>query len=443
MKVSPKLSMVVLLLLIVSLLSIMACSNTKTTGTQTANSPATSAQSGSSASKTGSGSQTTPGAASDATQTLNIGVVCWLGWPPGLDMLNGIKVMVEMDNAKGGIDIGGQKYKINLIYYDTNNSQATEVSAVNKLVFEDKVKFIIADGMFDAAWLATTDANKVLAATMGGDYTKNLTPNWKYDFYPSFYNDIGATITGWVCVNHPEMVKNYVVAVPDNQIGHMIPVIQTPTWQLFGVTPTFIYYPVNSQDLSSLGTKIKSMNPSALGVGGGGTMGDGMALKAAYEAGYKGQIFLGGTGTVANLLTIVPKEGVEGMIAGAWPVEFDPPLTQMAKEFKEGWIAKYGKWEGPEVQGIGQYAAMKAAMQQAGTTDVDKVAAVVFNGMKYESPTGPGMMISRPDLGNERTVDSVCTTYIKQVKEGKLTVLDTIKMEDALTLVRKAFPAKQ
>jgi len=387
---------------------------------------------------------TTQSAATTTAQaevkTLNIGVVCWLGWPPGLDMFNGIQVMVDMDNANGGLVIGGERYKINLISYDSNNSQETEVAAVNKLVYEDKVKFIIADGMFDSAWLATTDQNKVLVATMGGDYRKNLTPNWKYDFYSCFYNSLTGTLIGWVCQNRPDLVKNYVMAVPDSMVGHMVSETTGLTWKVFGVTPNYIFYPPSAQDLSSLGTKVKSLNPSAFGAAGGGTMGDGLAIKAVYTAGYRGQIFCGGTATIANLMTIVPEEAIEGFMGGAWPIEFDPAATQMAADFKAAWIEKHGKWEGPEVQGVGQYAALKHALQEAGNLDTDKVAAVVFNGMKYESPTGLGMMISRPDLGNDRTVDSICTTYIKQVKNGQLVVLDTFSMDDAYTLFKKINP---
>ena len=38
-----------------------------------------------------------------------IGAIGFFGWPVGLDMMRGVELMAEMDNQKGGIDIGGEK----------------------------------------------------------------------------------------------------------------------------------------------------------------------------------------------------------------------------------------------------------------------------------------------------------------------------------------------
>jgi hypothetical protein len=37
--------------------------------------------------------------------------------------------MLEQDNKNAGWDIGGEKYKIEIIKYDNNNSQTTEVAS--------------------------------------------------------------------------------------------------------------------------------------------------------------------------------------------------------------------------------------------------------------------------------------------------------------------------
>ena len=53
-----------------------------------------------------------PSIASQPKQkTLTIGAIGFLGWPLGLDMMRGVELMTEMDNAKGGLDIGGEKYQ--------------------------------------------------------------------------------------------------------------------------------------------------------------------------------------------------------------------------------------------------------------------------------------------------------------------------------------------
>ena len=49
-------------------------------------------------------------------------------------------------------------------------------------------------------------------------------------------------------------------------------------------------------------------------------------------------------------------------------------------------------------------------------------------------------MVSRLDLGNERTVDSIGTYYIKKINNGKPELIGTISIEDALKYVNIAMP---
>ena len=92
--------------------------------------------------------------------------------------------------------------------------------------------------------------------------------------------------------------------------------------------------------------------------------------------------------------------------------------------------------------GTGSYAALRTALQQANSLDPDKLANVLSNGMKYSAPLGDGEMVSRPDLGNNRTVDSACTTYIKTIKNGQPVLVDTVPLDEGLQYVKLAFPVK-
>jgi hypothetical protein len=74
---------------------------------------------------------------------------------------------------------------------------------------------------------------------------------------------------------------------------------------------------------------------------------------------------------------------------------------------------------------------------------VDEVAAVLSSGMEYETPAGIGKMISRPDLGNDRTVDSITTYYVKNIVDGEPVLLDSIEMEEALGYFQTLFPPLQ
>lgn len=388
----------------------------------------------------GCSQSTTTSGQGEPTKTLKVGLVAWLGFPIGLDQKNGTEIMVEMDNAAGGLLIGGERYKVELIVYDSNNSQAEEVAAVNKLIFEDKVKYILSSEEYVAGWLSITEQNKILA--FGGSPTDvQLQPNLKYSFNPNFNRSGNSIIIGWFCKNYPDLAKDVVYAYPDSQMGQSAAASDTKVWEALGAKFTPIFYPADSTDLSSLGTKVKNLNPTAFGGAGAGPN-DVMVLKAARDAGYKGQFIMCSGAPAATYVALAQAANVEGVLMGAGPVEFDPPLTQMAKDFKDAWLAKYGKWEGPELMGVGSYAALRAALQQTNSLDTDKLADLLSNGMKYDSPTGSGQMVSRPDLGNNRTVDSVTTTYIKTIKNGKPELIATIPVEEGIEYFRLAFPTK-
>jgi branched-chain amino acid transport system substrate-binding protein len=370
-----------------------------------------------------------PSTTAAAPKTLKIGVVCWSGFAIGLDLVRVLDVMAEVDNKNGGINIGGEKYKVELIKYDSSNSQATEVSAVNRLIYEDKVKYIIADENFASAWLPTAEKEKVIA--MGGPpVTFNLIPDYHYSFNPTFGLSTSYVFAGWFCKNYPDLTKKMVIAYPDNQMGHMISMMNDGLWKAFGVTVSNEFYPATSTDLSALGTKVKSSNPTTFITGGGGLSLDCQAIKAVYNAGYRGQMFTVSAMTAVNMHELLSNAEMEGFIDGAWPVEFDPALTQESRNFREGWIAKYGKWDGPELLGAGNYACLKTALMKAGTLDTEKLAALISNGMEYDGPTGAGKMVSRPD--NPRTVDSITTAYVKQIKGGQPVLLASIGIEEGM-----------
>jgi branched-chain amino acid transport system substrate-binding protein len=373
-------------------------------------------------------------------QTVKIGLVMDTGNSRGVDMKNQLELLGDLENAKGGIDIGGQKYKVEFIQYNSQNSQTVEAAAVNKLTYEDKVKFIMASGEYIDAWLKTTEDNKVIV----GANTPSPSPmmsNIHYTYNASFGNSGIAVLAGWFCQNLPDKAKGMALMSPENQMGHMIlEVILGNVFKGFGITPTNIFYPANSTDLSSLGTKIMSINPTSVASMGGGDVSDGLAVKAVWQAGYRGQFFSPVTSSAAVWAEVVPVEALEGFVAGASTSEFEPAATQMGQDFKTAWKAKYGTPLTAEISATGFYTALKTAMQQAGTaTDTDKIISVIHGGLKFEAPSGAGMMISRPDMGNDQTVDAVATSFIKQIKAGKPTVLATVSMDDALGYFRKAY----
>ena len=125
------------------------------------------------------------GQASAKPKTLKIGCIAFFGFPLGLDFARGVELLAEVVNNKGGLDIGGEKYNIKAIVYDSKFSDETSRAAAERLVYKDKVKFILGDPTVDA-WLSVTEANKVITIACG-DTPVMFDPKNKYTFSGHFF----------------------------------------------------------------------------------------------------------------------------------------------------------------------------------------------------------------------------------------------------------------
>ncbi|NLO27397.1 MAG: ABC transporter substrate-binding protein [Actinobacteria bacterium] len=388
----------------------------------------------------GEGEDTTTAAptettAGQATETLEIGAVVWTGWPLGYDMKRGVEIMVKLDNEAGGLDIGGTKYNVEFVFIESNNDQATTMAGVNKLIYENKVQYIVTDTMYPGAVFAETEKNKVISLT-GCPIPTMFDPSFEYTFQGGTMMQATPEVAGWIAENVSE-ITTIDLACPDEAGGRAYAEGAMTVFEHYGLEVNLIIYPVTSTDFSSVGTQVKANNPSAFIALGNSAM-DALIYQAVVQAGYDGILFTTPTTTYETLKTAVSEKALEGFIGGAWPVEFDPAVTPVAQEFKDKWIEVNGNWDGPEIQLTAAYAALRAALTEAGTTDTDAVAEVLANGLKFEGPTGKGEMIPRMDLGISRTVDNVSEFCVKKIVDGVPTLLHMITVEEGKSYVDPA-----
>jgi branched-chain amino acid transport system substrate-binding protein len=365
----------------------------------------------------------------ETENTLKVGVAVGLNWPLGLDLKKSLDVISDQINKAGGMDIGGKKYQVQFILYDTQNEQNQTMANVNKLIYQDKVGFILTDSPFIGSVVQETEKNKIVC--MAGTATPAIfDPSFKYSFQAGVVFFATPEVTGWIAKNYPQ-IKTVGCAFPDNQAGHSYGGGVVATLEANGIKVNSYFYPETSTDLSSVATKIKNDNPDAFMAAAGGA-GDLMAYKALRTVGYKGLLFSTTTIPTGALETAITGPDIEGFISAAWPVEFEPAATQMAKDFKAAYIAKNGKWDDPEIQFTMLWTVLRAALEKAGTTDTTKVADVIAGGLTWEGPTGKGRMVPRNDLGISRTVDSVSEFCIKKVVGDKATLAHTITVDEGI-----------
>ncbi len=127
-----------------------------------------------------------------AANVIKIGISGPMKFPAGENMFIGAQLAAEEINAKGGVNVGGKIYRIEVVKADSNEylSVPDAVSALERLLTVDKVNFVIG-GARSEAILAQQEVmaeNKAIYIMSGGGSPKlneQITKN--YDKYKYFF----------------------------------------------------------------------------------------------------------------------------------------------------------------------------------------------------------------------------------------------------------------
>src|SRR5271157_4939548 len=77
----------------------------------------------------------------------------WIGAPIGYSGVmagygkmaqRGYDFYKDFVNARGGIKVGGETYKVDIKYYDDKSDAATSAKMVEKMITDDNIKFLMA-----------------------------------------------------------------------------------------------------------------------------------------------------------------------------------------------------------------------------------------------------------------------------------------------------------
>src|SRR5690606_6790592 len=160
-----------------------------------------------------------------AQETLNIGALVTLsgaGAAWGQGMKNAAEIAADEVNEQGGLEVGGKQYKVKVIAYDDKYQANEAVTVANRLVFEDKVQYIIGP-VGSAPVLAIqpiTEKNKVIVMTLGFT-AKALQQDKPFTFRPNVTTaEVSQPQIDWV-VKH-QNVKKVGALFPNDETGQQI-----------------------------------------------------------------------------------------------------------------------------------------------------------------------------------------------------------------------------
>jgi branched-chain amino acid transport system substrate-binding protein len=202
-----------------------------------------------------------------AEETIKLGAPLALTGPladAGAKSKQGYDICVSAINAKGGIDVGGKKVKLQLVEYDYQSETNQAVQIVQRLINVDKVPFLLAPyGSGDtkaAAVVAERYGTPMVAAAAATSSV--FDQNFQNLFGVLFPNNmITEAELGYYTKNVPDL-KNVAVLALNSLFPKSIAAELVKTAEAQGLKVVFnqIYSP-DTTDFSNVLTQIKSLDP--------------------------------------------------------------------------------------------------------------------------------------------------------------------------------------
>jgi branched-chain amino acid transport system substrate-binding protein len=338
----------------------------------------------------------------------------------GVELMRGAEMRVDEINKAGGLKVGADVYKLKLVSYDHKAQAADTATATNKLVFQDKVKYIIGNavGATCNAAQTITEPNKVMFAFVCWG-TNNLAPEKPYSFRSILSQwELAEPFYRWVKENHPK-IKRVAAISPNDTSGKDTNTAVVKALKTLGFEVTADeYYERGTKDFYPSLTKILAQKPDMIDVAAAPPGEAGLILKQAMELGFKGA--KGWTAGI-NPFTIVSVAGPEAS-EGVWsPANINVKsehVSAAVRKFGENYEKRYG--EVPGVIAVGNYAAFDVftqAMQKAGSVDTDKVLEVLTK-ERFETVWGPLALGGKETYGIDRQF--LYPLVISEVRGGKV-----------------------
>jgi branched-chain amino acid transport system substrate-binding protein len=363
-----------------------------------------------------------------AQEELKIGAIVTLsgaGAAWGQAMLYATELAADDVNAKGGLDVGGKKYKVKVVAYDDKYQAGEAVTAANRLVFEDKVKYVIGP-VGSAAALAVgpiMEKNKVVMLTLG--FTdKALAADKPFSFRPNLTTmETSQPQIDWIV--KAKGIKKVGALFPNDETGQQIALDLEKAYAKAGAKmDAKEFFERERVDMMPLLTRIMAKGVDAIELDGNAPGTAGLIVKQARELGFKGHIIRSGGPATTEIVNVAGAGATNGMLVNT-PID---PANAEVKAYAERYFGKYKKrMNGFSPAFYDGTRMLFQAMGQAGsTTDTDKVR-VALEGIKdFKGILGTLNWTGKEVYGSNHQISA--PFYIARVQDGQEMVESTCSL---------------
>jgi branched-chain amino acid transport system substrate-binding protein len=338
----------------------------------------------------------------------------------GLAAQKAITVKQKEINARGGLRVEGEKYRIEIIWEDDKYNAAAGRMAAEKLVNRDKVKFILGS-QSSAVILAVqpiTEPNKILFLV--NSYAKEvLAADKPYTFRMVLTsNEILQGMYPWMAKIYPKL-KNVAFVEPNDASGWSIEkdcrriAEQNQSQVVFSQ-----FYERGTTDFYPLLNKLIAQKPDFIDFTGAPPGDQALIVKQVRELGYKGKTFAGTTIDPLEFCKIAGKQNAEGHISNTHDL-LGAYTTEGQQKYYNDYIAIHGKPFDPVTPKYHVYLdVLVQAIEKAGSLDPGKIKETMEKVEEWSTIFGPTKFGGQKHYGIKRQV--VTPVYVSEIVDGKL-----------------------
>lgn len=289
----------------------------------------------------------------------------------GMMVQYSLEIAAEDINAAGGIRVGPDNYKVQIVKYDHAYDPTVTASVVRKAIYDDKLKYldILGGGVIPSVNDLCQREKVVILGTAAG--TKWIGPKYPYTWKP--YHDVADcldVILEYATKKHPGY-KRIAGMYPDDELGYdmgdkMPTIAKTAGYEVADV----VYSSRDLSDFYPTLTRILAKGVDIIDVGPTPGSQQGAIMKQAREQGFKGIFVCPDTLDVKTVSGIAGMPALEGTLASPQYVTMP---TEVGRRWAERYIERYGSLQSWTAFNYDRLMLLKAAIEKADTLDTTKV----------------------------------------------------------------------
>ncbi len=252
--------------------------------------------------------------------------------PWGLPGLYGCQIVADNLNKAGGVEIGGDRYTIEMVAYDHGYDTEKAIQGFKKLALQDEVKMVMMlGGSTVASVLPFAMRRRMLTSTL---LPSDITPDTPYLVAPCeshpLYNVTGVE---WLAKNHPDAKRAVIITTNDIEYGKQSAATYKAAFEVEGIeTVDTNFHGFDVADFAPIVSSLLAAKPDVFCMAT--DVYTTPIVEQLFHQGYKGKIISCTLDGYQDVIAKTSKAFVEGLIY-QFPDFDDPALDRAGINFPD------------------------------------------------------------------------------------------------------------